>query len=120
MNLTPEMRDQICIRRSLFDRLMVAGGTLEAGMIANMNTMRLSPEPKLHVRILGESKTLCGKRWMPQGWQFTSRGSFGEHAPHGTRDYEWKVCRGCRKSQALALTIEAEDARVAVLKGGRR
>lgn len=108
----------IALPRDLFNRVMASEGKLEAGMIANMNTHLLPREPKLHVRLLGERKTLCGKTWMPGGWQFTSRGSFGHHAPWGTDDRD--VCKGCRANAALDMTIEAEAARVAVLRGARK
>lgn len=111
------MRDMVCVPRPLFDRLMAAGGTLESGQIANMNTLRLPAQPCLHVRILGEDRTLCGRRWMPQGWQFGSRGTFGQHAPHGTHEGARDACRRCQRSPALRLTNEVEAARVAILTG---
>jgi hypothetical protein len=120
MRLAEGHRDMVCIPRGLFDRLMAAGGRLESGQIANMNTYLLPRETCLHVRILGEGRTLCGRRWMPGGWQFCSRGSFGEHAPFGTYEGAPDVCRSCAKSPALKLTNEAEAARVAALTGRRK
>lgn len=79
----------------LGQQLLRARGRLESGELANMRTYRLPRDVKGHVRVLGASRTLCGRplhghlgRW---AWQFIHRGQFGLARPaHVT-------CRTCTR-----------------------
>lgn len=72
---------------------------LESGQIANMRTYRLPANAKIHVRILGADKTLCGRslrnhhQW---AWQFIHRDSGGR--PSGMRSRD--ACSICSKALA--------------------
>lgn len=119
MTLREDHRDLIALPRDHFDRLLACGGTLEGGEIANMRTYRLPANPVIHTRLLSERKTLCGKTWSPGGWQFTSRGSFGDRPPHGTFPGERYACAACNRSIIMRMTQEACRARTDVLRGRR-
>lgn len=108
----------IDIDSPLGKRLLAAGLRLEDGQIANMNTFRLPARPCFHTRIVGEGRTLCGRSWMPGGWQFCSQGTYGERAPHNVRDRD--ACKSCAKHPVLARTLAAEDAKLDALRGVRR
>lgn len=96
----------------LGQRLLRSGGKIESGQIANMRTYLLPRRACIHVRILGESTTLCGRAWMPGGWQFINRGDVTAghvpaHADEGDRD----ACKACAKTPVMQAVYTIARAR---------
>jgi hypothetical protein len=98
---------------------MQANGRIESGMIANMRTYLLPYEAKIHTRILGESRTLCGRSLFHNNqyaWQFINTGNFSEgHMPSGSNDPR-RACSRCSRSLVLQVTKTISDARSAALR----
>jgi hypothetical protein len=107
---------KITVDSPLGRRLIESGGVIESGHIANMRTYRLPAWPKVHTRVLGESKTLCGVPLHNHGewaWQFIHRGVFGQRLPSGAHTGDRDHCTRCARSPVLRATQAANDARVA-------
>jgi hypothetical protein len=101
------------LRKRDLDRLIAASGRIQSGQIANRNT-RLTNR-KMHVRVMGEGKTLCGK---PLGlWQFCQTGNMpGGHVPSA----DWLLddhngCASCRAHPIVKATVVIQEARRSVL-----
>ena len=95
---------------------------MEAGCTANERTLRMNKPT--HIRLVGESKTLCGVRLSPgfhTRWQWYGRGLYGEALPHSMRDslegrLSYPACERCAEHPIVTITREAEDARIAALR----
>jgi hypothetical protein len=103
-------------------RLLESGGKIESGQIANMRTYMLPAWPKTHTRILGESRTLCGRSLRNNGqwaWQFINTGSVQlGHPPSGSRGRD--ACAQCARSPVLRATFEIADARRSAFRNAQR
>jgi hypothetical protein len=102
----------IPIESPLGQRVIAAQGALESGMLANMRTYRLPREPRIHVRLVGEERTLCGRSLFHNAqyaWQFINRGRFAQALPSGANDD--RTCRVCASNEAVAATAAVEYAR---------
>jgi hypothetical protein len=94
--------------------LVAAEGKLESGSTANPKTLRINEA--VHVRIVGEGKTICGIKLTPDystRWQWHGRGQFGERLPHSMRhavEHSWDTpCQHCANHPIVTLTLEAEE-----------
>ena len=107
-------------------------GVIESGMLANMRLYRIDYRARIHTRIVGEDRTLCGKslrhndQW---AWQFIHRGNVLDgHMPSGSDTDHWRPghaapCQSCEKSPVLQATkaiSKAQRQAVAGIIKGRR
>lgn len=78
-------------------RIQLAHGVLESGQLANMRTYRLPREVKIHTRLVGENRTLCGRKLRNNdqwAWQFIHRGSVAQgNLPSGSIGPD--ACKQC-------------------------
>jgi hypothetical protein len=110
------------LRNPLVKRVIAAERQLEAGCTANERTLRMNLPT--HVRLVGESRTLCGVRLTPgfhTRWQWYGRGLYGERLPHSMREsmenaWSFPACGHCAKHPVVTITKEAEDARIEALR----
>lgn len=108
-------------------RVLRSQGRIESGQLANMRTYLRNET--VHVRILGEDRTLCGRSLRHAGqwaWQFIHRGHVGTSLPSGSYPGERHACQICTKNpvvQATAAVVNARrraiaDTRSLVIQGG--
>lgn len=110
------------LRNPLVQRIIAAERWMEAGCTANERTLRMNNVT--HIRLLGESRTLCGVRLTPgyhTRWQWYGRGRYGENLPHSMRDSlekpgSYPACARCARHPIVTITREAEDAQIAALR----
>ena len=120
--MTPLDRAVAILSDPLVSRILEADRVMEDGMTANPNTYRMND--KVHVRLLGEDRTLCGVRLRPDydvRWQFCSRGRFGESLPHSFRkgigrpEGWYPACKRCLRHPIIIVTRRVEDAQREIL-----
>ena len=95
-------------------RVIAAQGRIESGQLANMRTYRLPAAAKIHVRLLGEDRTLCGRSLRHAGewaWQFIHRGQVGESLPSGSYPGDRDACARCAENPIVTATAEVVAAR---------
>ncbi len=88
----------------LGQRLLRAGGTIESGQIANMR-LYLQRVDTVHVRIVGEDRTLCGRSLVHHdqwAWQFIHRGQAGMTLPSGIEGRNG--CKVCQQNPIVVGT----------------
>lgn len=102
------MTRQLALDSPLGRRVLAAQGKIESGQLANMKTYRLPREARIHTRILGEDRTLCGRSLQHNGqwaWQFIHRGAVMDALPsgaYGDRD----SCAACSKNVIVRITAD--------------
>lgn len=107
-------RAKIHLDSPIARQLIAMGGAIESGHLANMRTYKLPKEPKIHTRIVGSDRTLCGRSLRNHGqfaWQFINRGEFANRLPSGSSVHNRDHCTQCAQHMVLQITQTVSDAR---------